>query len=299
MFSFIAKTLKVGICTAGLVGLAGAAAFSFAGQDRTESFVREIHSSVMQQIDSSISDPSAARAQLQKMEKEYPKRITEVREDLNELQTEIAAIQNENQVSMKVVALADADLNRMQTEMASVASPDGTVQLVARAVVIGDKVYSLSKAKSRMDEVERTRGLYANRAMDAQHDLLYLQKQEGRLQEILNKLETEQAEFQVQIQGLAREIDAIARNERLIKMLKKRERTIENCSRYEAVSLDQLNGRLGQLRTQQEAELDTLANKEHTSNYEDLARQQLETEKLEARHETYVGEQILLGQGDF
>lgn len=294
MFSFIAKTLKVGICTAGLVGLAGAAAFSFAGQDRTESFVREIHGSVMNQIDSTISDPSAARAQLQKMEKEYPKRIAEVQTDLTELRSEIGAIKNDHQISLKVVALADADLDAMRTEMASQVNMNGEVQLVARSVVLGDRIYSLAKAKTRIGEVERTRALYANRAVDAQHDLLYLEKQEARLSEILGKLETERAEFQVQIQGLAREIDSIARNERLIKMLKKRDRTIENCSRYEAVSLDQLNGRLSQLRSQQEAELDTLANKEHASDYEGLARQQLQTEQLEANHQSYLHEQVLL-----
>ena len=294
MFSFVAKTLKVGICTAGLVGLAGAAAYSFAGQDRTESFVREIHGSVMNQIDSTISDPSAARSQLQKMEKEYPKRIAEVQTDLTELRGEIGAIKNDHQISLKVVALADADLDAMRTEMASQVNANGEVQLVARSVVLGDRIYSLAKAKARIGEVERTRALYANRAVDAQHDLLYLEKQEARLSEILGKLETERAEFQVQIQGLAREIDSIARNERLIKMLKKRDRTIENCSRYEAISLDQLNGRLSQLRSQQEAELDTLANQEHASDYEGLARQQLQTEQLEADHQSYVNEQVLL-----
>ncbi len=298
MFSFVAKTLKVGICTAGLVGLAGAAAFSFAGQDRTESFVREIHGSVMNHIDSTISDPTAARAQLQKMEREYPKRIAEVQTDLTELRGEIAAIQNEHQVSLKVVALADADLGAMRTEMAGQFSQIGEVQLVSRAVVLGDRVYSLAKAKARITEVERTRAMYANRAADAQHDLLYLEKQEARLAEILAKLETEQAEFQVQIQSLAREIDSIARNERLIKMLKKRDRTIENCSRYEAVRLDQLNGRLSQLRSQQEAELDNLANKEHASDYEGLARQQLQTERLEAKHQSYVQEQVLLQESN-
>ena len=41
----------------------------------------------------------------------------------------------------------------------------------------------------------------------------------------------------------------------LIKLLEKRNRTIDECSRYEAASLDQITGRLASIKSRQEAEM--------------------------------------------
>ena len=152
-----------------------------------------------------------------------------------------------------------------------------------RAVQIDGQVLSPKRAEAKLRQMQEQRLVYANRAGDAEHDLLYLAKQRERLEELMTKLETERAEFQGQIQGLSRQIDAIARNERLIKLLERRNRTIEECSRYEAVSLDQITGRLAEITNRQEAALDMLSNEEQASDYEDLARMELAHEELEAR----------------
>ena len=67
------------------------------------------------------------------------------------------------------------------------------------------------------------------------------------------------------------------RVDRLIELLDKRNRTIEECSRYDLASLDQLTSRLAQVRTRQEAELDHLASMSFDVSYEEMARMQVQT----------------------
>lgn len=290
MISFFAKTFKIGMCTAGLLGLAGVAAYAVAGKERTHAVVQEMHTTLLDAIDERVQDPAALRSQLREMEKEYPKRIAQVRRDLAEIQTEIRALEREQAISERVVALADEDLGRMQpqfdAQVTAVADAGRPVPL--RAVRIGERVYSPGRAKVRMDQIASTRLAYANRATDAQHNLLYLKKQEARLEDLLVKLEAERTEFQTQILNLSREIDSIARNDRLIKLLEKRNRTIDECSRYEAVSLDQISGRLSQIKGRQEAELQLLADQEEQADYEELARMQIATENLEAKRAIFL-----------
>jgi len=288
MISFFAKTLKVGICTAGLVALAGMAAFATLGKERTHAVVGEMHGQLIEAIDDNIENPAALRSQLRDMEKEYPKRINQVRSDLAEVHAEVSSLDREIAIADRVVALAEKDLERLEAQLAA-QLPDTEAQLVAvRAITLDDHVYTPSRAKVRLDQIRNTRVAYGNRAADAKHDLLYLEKQQGRLDQLLTKLEGERAEFQTQIMGLSRQIDSIARNDRLIKLLEKRNRTIDECSRYETVSLDQITGRLTQIKSRQEAELDLLGNEQKEANYEDLARMQLTTEKLEAKRQQYI-----------
>lgn len=293
MISFFKKTLKLSVITAGLLGLTTVTAFAVVGKDRTRTVVHEIQNGVIDAIDSRIDDPTAMRSQLREMEQEYPKRIAQVRGDLAELRNEIRELEREREISERVVTLVDNDLARMEDAFAEQAAPgEGLVQV--RAVTIDDRVYSVDRARTRLTQMKQQRVMYANRAADAEHDVQYLLKQESRLEELLAKLEGERAEFQGQIMGLSRQIDAIARNDRLIDLLEKRNRTIEECSRYEAISLDQITGRLSHIKSRQEAELDLLANAEEEAAYEDLARMQIATEELEQRQHDSLNEGIRL-----
>lgn len=306
MCGFIKKIFRLGAITAGVLGLTTIAAYAALGESRTKAMVHQMHGKVLERIDKEIEDPTALRGQLGEMEREYPERIAQVRADLAELDGEIRGLEREQAVSERVVALVDQDLGRLQGELASAVSPEGTngtsALVAVRAVRVDDEVLSPKRAQSKLRQMQEQRLVYANRAADAEHDMLYLQKQRERLEELLTKLETERAEFQAQIQGLSRQIDAIARNDRLIKLLERRNRTIEECSRYDCSSLDQLTGRLSQIRTRQEAELEQLSNGDERGDYEDLARMQLESgvdvEADETSVEQLAGARVLERYGD-
>lgn len=281
MFSFLGKTLKVVVMSTLLLGLAGAGAYALMGQHRTSAVVHEIQDNLLESIDAHLDNPSLMRSQLRELERQYPERISQVQADLAEIRHEIKKLEQDVAVSERVVVLADQDLERLTAQVASQlpadASPTG-VRLTS--VRLDGESYTPDSAHSQLQRVRATRSAYAGRAADAHHDLGYLTKQADRLEELLAKLQGEQTEFRAQVVGLNRQIDAIGRNDRLIELLEKRNQTIEECSRYEAVSLDQITARLDQIKGKQEASLDLLASEERATDYEDVARQQIASEEL-------------------
>jgi len=279
MFGFIKKTFKVTFISAVLLGLAGAGAYAFMGKHRSHAMVHELRDNVLEAIDEQITDPEALRSQLREMEEEYPKRISQVQGDLADLQQEMRQLEKESVVSGRVVALVDEDIEALETQLVSFADGKSTRTRLA-SIVVDDHSYTPERARLRLTQMRNTRLAHANRAADARHDLQYLQKQAGRLEELQHKLEAERAEFQAQIIALTRQIEAIARNDRLIGLLEKRNRTIEECSRYEALSLDQITGRLEAIQSRQEAELDHLATAERATDYESMARLQIANEEI-------------------
>jgi chromosome segregation ATPase len=254
-----------------------------AGPDRTRAVVEEVHGHVLDSIDAHIDDPSAMRAQLREMEREYPKRIAQVRGDLAEITQQIRQLEREKAIASRVVELADGDLAALETGLQENAG-EPTEARFAASVAFHDRVLPYDRAVSRAQQIRTTRTSYSNRASDAEHDLGYLRQQAGRLEELLLSLENERAQFKAQIVALSRQVDAIARNDRLITLLDKRNRTIEECSRYEAVSLDQVSNRLAEIRSRQEAELDAIAQATPEGDYEELAKMQLAEEALDGSH---------------
>jgi len=201
-----------------------------------------------------------------------------VQGDLAEINHEIRQLEQEIAVSDRVVVLAEEDLGRYETQVSSQIPIEAGSQLAS--VRLDGAVYTPDEAHTRLERIRATRAAYVNRSADARHDLGYLTKQSGRLEELLTRLQAEQTEFRVQVAGLNRQIDAIARNERLIGLLEKRNQTIEECSQYETVSLNQITSRLDQVKGKQEAALDLLASEERATDYEDIARSQIATEEF-------------------
>lgn len=265
----ITKTLvRVGLITA----VVGGTVVVLAGPHRMRALVDKARSGIHARIDASIDDPIALRAQLKDLEAQYPKRITEVRHDLDEVQGQVAQLERELQVSQRVVALAENDLGELQTLLARA---DEHREINGGSIVrvrFEDQVLSPKQAYSRASSITQVRDAYTNRAGDIEKDLGYLQQQEQRLADLLVQLEAEQTEFQAQLWQLDRQVDAISRNERLIAIMEKREARIAEHSRYEGVSLDRIRGSLDTIRAGQEGRLDRLAGSLATRSYEDRAR---------------------------
>jgi len=278
MFSLLGKAVKVAVVSTVLLGMAGAGAYALMGKHRTAAVVNEIQDNLLESIDAHLDNPKLMRSQLRELERQYPERIAQVQGDLAEIRHEIRKLDQEVAVSDRVVTLAERDLERLGTEVAAQLTADPGVKLVS--VRLDGQSYEPDRAQSELQRVRATRAAYAARAADSRRDLGYLTKQAARLEELLVKLHGEQTEFRAQVVGLNRQIDAIGRNDRLLELLEKRNRTIEECSRYEAVSLGQITARLDQIKGKQEAALELLASEERATDYEELARQELASEEL-------------------
>jgi hypothetical protein len=280
----IFKTLfRVGLITAGCAG----AAYFLAGQDRIHAAFDQGRDSILSVIDANIDDPHVLRNQLRDLEREYPDRISQLAGDLAELNQQIKQLARDKSISERVVSLADADLAAItplleDAEAAQIEKTSyfgGGIQNVV-SIRFENHLYSLDQAYQRVNRMNQTRVAYGNRAADAAHDLVYLRQQGERLSVLLDQLQTEQAQFQGQLWQLDQQVDVIARNEKLIDMLEKRKQTIEEMSRYECVSLDQMVNRLDEVRARQRAELDLLTGDGQRVEYEDIARMQLNTEQV-------------------
>lgn len=261
----IGKTVVRGVV---ITALAGGVLVAVAGPDRVGALVTQTRGGIQTAIDSNIQDPVLLRTQIRKLESEYPRKIAEVRSDLGEVQGQISQLERERQVAEKVVLLAGLDLETVDSQLGQArATQQANPGAIVRVAFDGDRAVDLNDAYARRQQIEQTRDLYAGRAKDLETDLTYLHDQEGQLADLLGRLETERSEFQAKLFQLDAQIDTIARNERMITMMEDRQATIDEHSRYQANSLDQLNGRLSQIRNEQRSRLESISRKEKGRDY--------------------------------
>ncbi len=265
----IGKTVVRGVV---ITALAGGVLVAVAGPQRAHAMFNQTRGGIISVIDSNIEDPILLRAQVKKLEAQYPGKIAEVRSDLSEVQTQIAQLQREMQIATKVVALASNDLNVVDSQISQArvtqsANPGAIVR-----ISFNNKPVDLEDAYAKRQQIEQTQNLYNTRAQDLNIDLGYLSDQESQLADLLERLVGEQSEFQAKLFQLDAQIDTIARNDRLIEMMEDRQDTIDAHSRFQANSLDQLNSRLSNIRTEQRARLEAIAGRDQDRDYADEAK---------------------------
>lgn len=272
-------------------GLATGVAVLVAGPERVAALAGQCRQAVRDKIDQNIEDPVELRSQLRNLESEYPKRITSVRADLAELEAQLAELERDRNVSQRVVEMASADLLELKDMLARAEGARTEAPTAVINVRFDNQAFSLNQAYSRATQINNTLNVYSTRAADADRDLGFLNQQKERLAELLATLETERAQFQAQIWQLDGQIEMIARNEKLIDIVEKRQESIDRHSQFEAVSLDQITSRMAQIRAEQEARLQSLASHTETTNYEKKAKVMLDTENT-ARDVFHRAEQI-------
>ncbi|GAB4384165.1 MAG: hypothetical protein Kow0022_05900 [Phycisphaerales bacterium] len=262
-----------GIVRFGVIGAlalgTGVVVAEWASPGSVHAMCGQAKSAVNRVIDNNIDDPVALRAQIRNLEAEYPEKIAEVRSDLADVQEQIAQLRHEMAVSQKVVALTQADLSVI----------DGTIQhardvqatnpgAIVKVSFDQGRSVPIDEALLKRKQIKQTNAFHAQRVAELQTDLNYLSQQEEQLAALLTRLETEQAEFQAQLFQLDAQVDAIDRNERLIEMIKERQKTIDKHSRYQATSLDQLHRQLSKIRAEQKAQLENFATTAKARDYE-------------------------------
>jgi len=269
------------VVRAGVIALlVGGTAAVVAGPHRVGAVFHQTQNKIHQVIDDHIDDPIALREQIKRLEAEYPKKIAQVRADLAEVQQQTAELDRELKVATRVVALASADLDQYDAILAQArstqASNPGAVVRVS--FDSSNKAMDMQDAFAKRARIDQTVQLYTGRAGELNTELGFLTQQEQQLTDLLTKLETERAEFQSKLFQLDAQIDSIARNERLIEQLEQRQATIDNLSRYESHSLDQLSKKLDTIRSEQRSRIESIGNREQALNYEDIAEFEIDSQ---------------------
>ena len=267
-------------------GVATGAAVVIAGPSRVHALFSQARETVGHTIDNVIDDPVALRSQLRQLESKYPQRIGEVRGQLAEVTEQAARLSREKKIADRVVELASNDLAGMQglLEKAQAARETSPAAIITvRFEDSSGTAVPLDEAYSRAAQLSATVEAYRSRADQAGTNLAFLEEQTSRLNTLLGKLEGERAALQAQLWQLNGEIDMIARNDKIIEMTERRQEALANLERYDAVSLDQVRGRLNKIRAEQEARLDSLMGDRATANYEDEAKALLDAETAAKR----------------
>lgn len=284
MTSIIRTTLRFGLITLAVGGTVAFGAAMIAGPQRSHMVMDQIHAGIMETIDENIEDPRILRTQLRTLEQEYPERISELRGDLAELRTQISQLTREEAVSRRVIELSQVDLSTLiplvQELNGAVLTSNATGIRNVTSVRFNGRLMTTEQTRSRINRINQTKEAYSARASDAAHDLVYLQQQEQRMEDLLVKLENEHSQFQAQLWQLERQVDAIARNERLIDMMSERQAVLDSYSTFEIKSLDNMTGRLSEVRSRQEAELEFLSANQDSDDYEGMARLQIDGENI-------------------
>jgi chromosome segregation ATPase len=274
MAGIVKTVIRIGV----IGGLVTGAAMVIAGPDRVGALATQTKTRIIKVIDDKIEDPIAMRAQLRSLESQYPSRIAEVRTHLSEVEQQIAQSRRDKAVAMRVVELARRDLEELNDLLARAGElrSEGTYRVVN--INFDDRTYGFDEAHRRARDISETARNFSARADDYDRDLASLRADEEQLRSLLAKLETEQTDFQSQLAHLERQIDAVARKERMVSMMSERQKTLDELSRYNVASLDQFKGTLARRHAELDSRLATLAGRDRNTSYEDRARVQIDRE---------------------
>lgn len=277
MAGIVCNVVRIGVITA----LGAGAAFVVAeavSPGSARAVARQAGTNLSQVINDGVADPVAIREQLRSLEEQYPKKIGTVRNDLAELRTQLAQFEHERAVAARVVALADSDLAGLQDLISQGEEARGDTYRVVRVWHNNSKI-ELEEAYAKAEKIRRLRDSYATRTGELDRDMGFLRQQEEQLGDLLSTLETERAEFQSQLWQLDQQIDAVSRNERLLTMLEKRQKTIDSISPFQADSLEQVTSRLAQIRAEHESRMASLTSRSQDVDYVERARVQVDAQK--------------------
>ncbi|MBC7834269.1 MAG: hypothetical protein H7Y88_04105 [Phycisphaerales bacterium] len=270
-------------------GIVTVAAVAVAGPHRLSAVVGQCREGINSTIDSAVGDPVALRAQLRDLEAQYPKRISVVVADLAQIRQQIAQLREEQAVSELAAQIATQDRERLLSQLdraseaiiqTAAADVDGNSHTQIMIVHRNERL-TPEAAGVRAEQIMAAESAYTERATDMERDLGYLVQQEQRLANLHNKLETERTAFQAELWQLERKVDAVARNERTIKIMERRQVVLDEQERYRASSLDGVKSKLAERIATQESRLETLASTDQQSDYEQQAKIQIGRKAME------------------
>lgn len=252
-------------------GLALGGATLLIGPERVAAGLAHVRVRAQTLVDQCTDDPAALRRQLAELAEQYPDRIAEVRGEIAEVDHQIGQFQHDVEIATRVVALTSDDLNQLKTLVARAETQSNNG---VRAVAIRWEGfnYDVDEAYTEARRINHVRQTYRDRLAHNEQQLEFLAEQKARLAEILGKLETDYDTYQAQLWQLDRQIDSIQRNEKLIELTEQQQATLDSYERYGKVgNLKQLEAKLAELRTIQEAQLQALAKRGLQKDYEQEA----------------------------
>lgn len=283
-----------GIVRWGLISaLALGGATAVLGKERVKSALHHVGDQARTIVDEKIADsedPQVLRRQLARLAEQYPDRIAEVKGELAEVERQIAALQEDSRVSETVVAMASEDLGELKNLVTLAEAELDSRDPRFIAVRFEGSTFDLDGAYEEATRIRKVRTAYDDRLAQNRFQLEMLAEQRVALSEILERFEDEYDTYTTQLLQLEQQIEAMARNERLIELTREQQatlRTFEEMGRVE--NLGQIEAKLAEMRTKQEAVLDSLRKGAVHESYEDRARARVTGADSPERDDPFAG----------
>ncbi|MBX3373770.1 MAG: hypothetical protein KF817_08035 [Phycisphaeraceae bacterium] len=269
-------SISKGILRFGLIAaLAVGGATLLVGRERVAATFGHLRHKAQVAIDGAVDSPEALRRNLQRLAGEYPERIALVRTELAEVDRHLRSFQEDIERADRVVAIASGDLDRLG---GLVERAKAEREQASRPVVIRfDGVrLDIEQAYAEGRRIASIRDGFRDRLEQDRFQVTFLTEQRARLTEILDTLEREYDSYQAQLWQLDRQIDAVQRNDRLIALTEAQQATLDGFEKLGKVqNLRQVEAKLAQMRTEQEARLQQLSRRQFRKGYEDRAEMDL------------------------
>jgi hypothetical protein len=271
MLAFCTKNLlRWGLITATVVG----GTTFLIGPERVAAGFDQIRSLATATFDDLVDDPIALRRQLRNLSDQYPDRISEVRGELTSIDVQIRQLDHDQQIAQRVVTITSKDLGELKDSV--LAATEGIEDTRKITVRRGSFEVGLDQARSEARRIIGIKSAYEDRFLGNEKQISILTRQKERLTDILAQLESEYCEFEAKLFQLDRQIDSIERNDRLIAMTEEQQAMLNDFEKLGKVgNLRQLEAKLEELRTTQEAQLQTLERHGIQGEYEQRAREEI------------------------
>ena len=271
--------------TALIGGLVLGGATLIVGPQRMAAGISQVQHTAIAWFDSNLDDPVVIREQLRRLEQDYPVRIREVQRSVSEVESHIRGLQQDNDVSNRVIGLAREDLSTLAglverartVQNASYRGPDASPVLVQ----FDGRNLTVDQAYERGEHLKKTAIAHHDRIAANQRDLALLESQRERLVKQLGELKDEYANFQNEVWQIERQLAAKERNEQLIDWMQEREELFAESSedRFDVSSLKQIKNRLDQEINETTAVLESMASREAGEDLVERAEQEIALEQ--------------------
>lgn len=268
MIRCFGKSLKYVVAVLVVLVLAGA----IFGPGRVGELLRYVQSTAKENIDGMIPDEVKLLSDMEKLREEYPRRIAEMQSMIDDLDQQLKKIQKDHKLAIEVLALCEEDLGQLKPQLETATSDDSSSALPVTAIEFRGAAFSYSQALDRSRKILNIKEMYHNRAEASTESVGLLQSERDRLKAELMELRQEYDQFLAEYRSMAREIDLIRHNQKLIEIAGRR----ENLDRLDASgwirSLDAIKRAIDQRKTEQRERLRSYRLGNRVEEYETRAR---------------------------
>lgn len=257
----------------GLIGgLALGGVTLLVGPKRVVACFNQLQEEASSIVDELVDDPVALRSQLDLLAREYPKRIAEITGEVSKIDHQMGLFEKDESIALNVVKLTTDDLGALK-ELVVIAENEEGVSGTPVSFWFDGVRYDIESAYTKARRIRTVRANYENRLAADRRQMELMCEQRDRLASILDKIQLEHEQYRSQLWQLDREIDAIERNDHIIAMVERQQKTLSSFDQFgSGNNLDQVRSKLAEIRTVQESTILALTETGGGSDYETRAR---------------------------